>query len=277
MSGWISDLLACLGLLVLALACFQSVSLWIRRLGLWVIFGTIGLGLWFWTKNWGVVVAGLLAWFVIPVGQAMYLSRKLRISHDRKLSQEGLDAEEFAELPDLTRDLRTQGFRLDSDYWLKPSPFDQGYRLFRHEEEGTYAAIAVARQGAVHLSYLLFATPGADGGTWITWDYPLAYGMQMPPHFNVHRFLAATSVKEMHEQHREFLQLNTVTPVTGTEAEDSHKTACRFFEEMFRQTVRHNLEAGLLRRTEGESGDLAYSWRGTFFISWQVLVELVKG
>jgi hypothetical protein len=275
MNGWLSDLLVCLGLLVFSLACFQSASLWIRRVGLWVIFGTIGLGLWFWTSHWGAVAAGLLAWFVIPVGQAMYLSRKLRISHDRKLSQEGLDAEEFTELPQLTRDLREQGFVLDSDYWLRPSPFDQGYRLFRNEGEGTYAAIAVARQGSVHLSYLLFTTPASDGGIWITWDYPLAYGMQMPPHFNIHRYLGAMSVREMHEQHRAFLLLNEVRP--APEAAGGREAARAFFEDMFRQTIKHNLEAGLLYRKKEGSGELAYSWRGTLFISWQVLVELVRG
>jgi hypothetical protein len=47
---------------------------------------------------------------------------------------------------------------------------------------------------------------------------------------------------------------------------------------MFQETIDHNLAIGLLdRRGTEDAPTLGYSWRGTFYITRQVLQELVFG
>jgi hypothetical protein len=272
--SWFSELLVLTGLLVLAIACFRAPNSVVRRIGVWIIFSMIGLAIWFWTGLWYLVVLGLLSWFVIPVAQAAMTSRKLRFSLKRKLTPGALDADEFPEVHPVSTELRDLGFVRDSDHWLQPSPLDQGFRIFRHTEENISAALAVVRQGAISLSYLIFATKDAQGDYWITWDYPLAYGLKMPPHFKVHRCLEAETVGELAEQHREFLKLNEVKM---SAADTDQASAREFFDQLFKDTMSYNLTVGVLHKEAADEDAIRYSWRGTFFIAWQVLVEVVRG
>ena len=273
MHEWAVDLLLCCGVLLLALACFQSERGMVRRAGQWLIFGAIGMGVWLWCGSVAMAVAAVAPWFVLPLGQAVYYSRKLRLSRQRRLKPGRIDSIEFEDLAALTSDLRDQDFVLDADYWLEPSPAEQGFRLFVHRSEPVYAAIAIIRQGGVSLYYAMLLTPDAAGNIWMTWDYPLAYGLKMPPNFKIYRCLEARSAGELLSQHREFLSLN------GAEKQDCKDLgeAGFFFNEVFRSTLYYNLSIGLLRRADSGKDEVAYTWRGTFFISWQVLVELVTG
>ena len=273
MQEWAFDLLLCSAVLLLALACFQSERSWIRRAGLWLIFGGIGLGVWLWTGNITMVIAAVAAWFVVPVGQAVYLSRKLRFSSQRQLNPGRIEPSEFEDLAGLTSELRNLDFVQEADYWLEPSPVEQGYRLFVHRDESVYAAISIIRQGGISLYYTMFLTPDSSGNIWMTWDYPLAYGLKMPPGFKIYRCLEARSSAELLSQHHEFLNINQARQPDR----DSVREAGCFFDEIFKSTLRYNLSIGLLRNTESGKGDVVYTWRGTFFISWQVLVELVTG
>ncbi|MEM1157630.1 MAG: hypothetical protein AAF649_02850 [Verrucomicrobiota bacterium] len=271
---WMSELLILAGLLVLAIACFRARNLWVRRTGVWIIFSMIGLAIWFWTGLWYLVALALASWFIIPVMQAALTARKLRFSLKRKLTPGPLDPDEFPEIHPVSSELRDLGFLRDSDQWLKPSPLDQGFRIFHHAEDNISSALAVVRQGAVSLSYLIFATKDQDGAYWITWDYPLAYGLKMPPHFKVHRCLEAETVSELHDQHCEFLRINEVS-VTTRNASLSDAGQC--FDQLFQDTMQHNLSVGVLHQEPDNQEEIRYSWRGTFFIAWQVLVEVVRG
>ncbi|MDD5260549.1 MAG: hypothetical protein PHD76_01750 [Methylacidiphilales bacterium] len=273
MGTWVYDLLFCSGLVLLALACFQSERNWVRRTGLWLIFASIGMGVWFLTHSIALMLGAVAAWFIVPVGQAMYFSRKLRFSRQRQLNPGRLDPVEFEDLGSLTTDLRNVDFVMDADYRLEPSPIEQGFRLFRHRSELLYAAIAIVHQGPMSLYYAMILTPGAEGAIWMTWDYPLAYGLKMPPHFKIYRCLDARSAEELLAQHREFLKINEVVPSPDAPVQE----AGHFFDDLFKATIQHNLNIGLLQQFKNSEDEVAYSWRGTFFISWQVLVELIRG
>lgn len=273
--NWLNEILILAGLLVLAIACLGTNIMVIRRIGVWIIFGMIGVGIWFLTGLWYLVVAGWGAWFAIPVAQAAMTSRKLRFSLQRKLTPGSLDPDEFPEIHPVSNELRDLGFVRDSDQWLKPSPLEQGFRIFHHSEENILAALAVVRQGAISLSYLIFATRNPSGEYWITWDYPLAYGFKMPPHFKIYRCLEAETVTELFDQHREFLKINDIS--TASAQVDSSE-ARRFFDEVFQDTMHYNLTVGVLEQGKtNEEQDVRYSWRGTFYIAWQVLAEVVRG
>lgn len=274
MSPWVAELGICFGMVLLAIACFQFRLYWMRKVGVWLIFSTLGVAIWFWTGSWIAVMITLLGWFVIPAVRAVVMSQRLRFSINWRLKSGVLDVEEFPELHELTQQARKLGFVSAGDHWLRPSPVEQGFRLMTHREKPIFAAVAVVRQGALSLSYLIFGTPTADGCVWITWDYPLAYVLKMPPNFRVYRYLQAMSVAELFERHEAFLAVNEVK---AAEAVLDASKATKFFDRIFKATVNYNLDIGFLRNTEGGSGEIMYSWRGLAFICAQVLREMIKG
>jgi len=273
MNGAWADWLWCGGLILLSMACFQSRHNWVRRIGLWLIFVTIGLGLWFSTHQISWVLGGLTAWFAIPVAQALYLSRQLRFSRCRQLTPRRINAVEFHDISRFTAELRDLGFITDADYWLEPSPVEQGFRLFHHPDHPVYAALAIVRQAGLSLYYAKFISRDRQDHLWITWDYPLTYSMKMPPEFRIHRCVDAENLDELFAQHLEFLLLNEVESVPASDA----TPVAEFFNHIFESTVTYNLQQGLLQQVEDTQNEVAYSWRGTFFVSWQVLLELVHG
>lgn len=270
MPYWLVSFIWCLACGFLAYALLHAPWTWLRRLGMWMVFGTVALALWFWSRDWVFALGGVALWFIIPAVQALVFSRGIRFSPERHLVHGPIDLEEFPEVNGLTRDLRGEGFVSTGDHWLRPSPFEQGYRLFRHKEEPIDAALAVVRQGSVSLSYLILVSRDSDGQYWITWNYPLAYGMRMPPEAFIHRFPEAESFAELLEQHREFLRVNGITPEFPGETRPEER-----FEAFFESVLAHNRQIGLLQETN--NGTLAYSWKGSVFIGWQVFCQAVRG
>ncbi|MFH1066952.1 MAG: hypothetical protein V1746_03540 [bacterium] len=266
MNSWLLNVGLCLGLVLMAFALFHSNNAWLRRAGGMLLIGTSGLALWFWTQNWIVVALGISAWFALPVGQAVWMARRLRLPAKRKLEAGNIDEEEFSEITEFACQLRKLDFRWEGDYWLKPSPARQAYRLFTHAKEPVHAAVAVVQYGMAGLMYTIFATQEQNGTVWLTWDYPLAYGLMMPPNVMTHRCLEAASVEQLYEQHRQFISLNAVKAQPTT-------LPVAFFEQLFSSTIDYNLRAGLLRFSE--SNEINYTWRGTAFVSWQVLRDVV--
>lgn len=262
----------CVGLLLMAFALFSSPFAWMRRMGAIVLIGTSGLALWFWTGKWWAAIFGMGIWFILPIGQAVWVSRRMHFSQKRKLESGYLTDEEFPEMVTLTTDLRKLDFKWEGDYWLKPSTMDQGYRLFKHEKDDAFAAIAVIRFGGVALIYLAFVTPAKNGEIWLTWDYPLAYGLKMPPHFMIHRYIDVSSTQQLYEQHQEFLKLNEVEAKVK-----ENQSAVELFDEFFAALISYNLEQGVLGASAKHKGEIAYTWRGTAFISMQVLREISMG
>jgi len=269
--SWVYKWLSCIGLVLLAYALMNSRFFWSRRIGLWLIFGAMGLGVWFLTESWVLAVVALVGWFILPLAQTVYLSRSLKFSLSRRLIKERQEVDDFEDWAELSRDLKEAGFLLDGEYALKPSPIDYGFRLFQRPEKNQVAGLGLVRQGGLALSYVLVVSRSQDGSLWVTWDYPMAYGLKMPPHLNVFRCLDAASVQELVDQHQAFLTLNEV--VENPDKAEPHE----IFDSIFGDTMRYNLTIGLLRSSKKSDEEIFYSWRGTLFITWQVLRDMVRG
>lgn len=256
---------------LVAYAGWQSSWPGLRVLGYWLGFATAVVVLWFGSGSWVLALSGVALWFVVPCTQALALSRKLRFSRRRRLVAGPIDFEEFPEINRVSRDVRGEGFRALGDYWVKPSPFEQGYRLFAHGEDPILAAAAVVRQGALSMHYHVLLTPDTSGQAWLTWDYPLAYGLKMPPEFQVYRCVDAEDWPQLLEQHRAFLAANGVAGLgLATEQE-----GVKLFDQLLRGVLRHNLELGILKKEDGD--EVAYSWKGSLMVGWQVFREMVGG
>lgn len=270
---WVFKVLACVGLLIFAYALSQSPVFALRRLSVWLVLAALGLALWFISESWIMTVLGLACWFLIPMGQAFYFSRNLKYSIARALVKERLEFEEIEDWTEINQEFRKEGFVLFGEYTLKPSPVDYGFRLFQrtNSEANQVAAIGLVRQGVMSLTYLLIVTKDTDGVLWVTWDFPLSYGLKMPPQIQIYRCMEAETFSELLIQHHAFLKLNEVTETTLSPEPSS------LIDQLFGETMRYNLEIGLLRACEQSKGDIYYSWRGTFFILGQVLRQMVKG
>lgn len=273
MPEWISKALMSAGLLALCWSLLRAHSPQLRRLGVWMLALSLGLLIWLWTGSLMMAVVGWVLWFALPVIQAGIASRRLRFSLKRKLIEGTLPPDEFPELPLASRELRDFEFQGGADFWLRPSPQDQAYRIFYHPEDRIIAALAHIIQEPIRVRYLMLVTRDRDGHVWITWDYPFAYGFKLPPHFNVYRCTEAETIAELLDQHRTFLSLNEVQTETSPEDDAWIKS---FMEDIFAMTMTYNVELGLLERSE-ETEEVRYSWKGTFFIARQVLREVVMG
>jgi|GEM_PF-761780 len=275
MPGWVLEFSICVVLVVMAFAMFQSPYVGLRRFGSYTLMFASGLSVWFWTQHSFVAaLCGVSLWFVLPMGQAVWISRQLKFSSSRFMEPGELGLEEFPELLDLDGEVRRLGFQTDREYWLRPSPIDQGYRVYYHIERRVFATIALVRQGPAVISYLIFLTPGENGTVWITWDYPLAYGLKLPPEVMVHRYLDSSSLMELFEQHLEFLKINEVP---ATHEPPVVEQGPKLIQQLFDNTLRYNLREGLLRQVENNAGEVNYTWRGTAFVSWQVFMEIIRG
>jgi hypothetical protein len=267
---WIWKVCLCSGLFLIALGLLQSEKGWVRRVGFWTVLATVATGIWVFTGSLGWVAFGTFLWFAVPVIQVLVVSRKMRFSLGRQLSEGSLDTDDFPEIEALTTDLRKFGFDQQGDFWLKPPNLKQGFRLFRHPSEGVICAICVTQHG---YPYLLFMSPGRDGSAWLTWDYPLAYVLKIPPVVRVYRYLEAQSVQEILEGHREFLRINEVK-VLGPEETGPVRD---LLDRILREILGYNLRMGVLRKKRGSDQEIHYSWRGTLFLSFRVLWELILG
>lgn len=275
-SSWLIELVMCIGVLGCALLLLQSWSAWVRRAGGVLLLAGSGLGVWFLTGSVPGAVVGALMWVVLPVVQAVYVSRSLRISAVRRLEEGELPVEELPELGEWSGELRRLGFVGGGDYWLRPSPMEQGYRvLWREGDEvcdGTYGVVGVVKQGFVGMGYVMFVSPGKDGNVWVTWNYPMAQGLAVPPHHLFYRCVDVDSVEELWKMHGEYLKLNEVEVADGG-SDRGREVLAGLFEE----TVGYNVKVGVLRRFRSGLGEqVAYTWRGTAYVSWQVLCEVTN-
>jgi hypothetical protein len=246
-----------------------------QLVGNWMIMVAFGLAIWFGTGSWIWVTAAILGWFLLPVVQAFISSRKVRFSIKRHLVAGKFDQEELPHLDELSEDISDCGFSRDRDYWLKPSNFKQGFRLFAHGKLPIYTAVSIVIQNILTFSYVIFATLDKNNKLWVTWNYPLAYGFKVPPHIKLFRCEDANSIGEMLEYHKDYLKLNSV------EVDDKNSIevdkASEVYNGFLKEVMEYNLNKGFLTANESNKDELRYSLKGSFFVSKEVLKEVVKG
>ncbi|MEM9445938.1 MAG: hypothetical protein AAGA18_11380 [Verrucomicrobiota bacterium] len=274
MELWAIKIGIVLGLIAVGSILLQYQETWKRKLGVWFFIATFGAIIWFLTNSGIATTAAIVSYFAFPIGQAFMASRRMRFSPERQLKPGILNIQEFEEVHFITQEFKQENFSVEGDHWLKPSAVDRGFRLLKHREKPLYGAVAVAQQSSINLVYTMLGSRATDGSVWITWDYPLPFGFKMPPHCCFYRCLEADSIKELIAQHEAFTEINKVK--VGSEDEQK-KDVKEFFDEIFKSTMDYNLKIGMLKYTNSENGEVLYSWKGTAFITWQVLREMLIG
>ena len=158
---------------------------------------------------------------------------------------------------------------------MRPAQHEQYYRIFVQRDGLTQATIGYIAQGAIGFHFIAFASTSKDDRRWVTWDYPLTYGLVMPPETAVYRALHCESVEELQQAHLDFLAANEIPPADLVAVESTPEASRARLEQMLNRQIEYNISRGFLAPTVGaDAENFCYSWRGTLYVASQVLRDL---
>lgn len=269
------QLLICGGIILAGYGLLQWPSGLMRKAGILFFCAASALGVYFLTGQWKIGLVVLLGWILFPVSELVYILRKLRVPRERVLEVVPRAPEQFEDLHGLSHDMAQLGFRPVEDCEWYSSMHTQFYRLFVHESEPYHAGLSYIYNEQFGFHFISFSSQDQSGRVWLTWDYPLTYGLKMPPDVALFRALDCETIEELFEQHKEFLAINGVekqlvtTPVTADAARARLDLALR-------KQLEYNLQKGILSASRRSQESFRYSWRGTLYVTGQVLRDLVR-
>ena len=96
--------------------------------------------------------------------------------------------------------------------------------------------------------------------------------MQFPPEYRVNRFPNADSMEELIEAHDRHLERHGVSVEQLTELDVERLSS--YIEHDMREQIDHNITTGLIEPTG--NGEFRYSWRGCFFLWFQVVKDMIR-
>jgi len=270
------ELLACFVLLMGGISLLQFDTITYRKIGMALIWLASGLAAYFLSGSVTLGVAMLGAWIFFPLWEMVFVLRQLRLPRHRELSDARAPRDEFEELSDMTQALVELGFEQLDECRLSPTEHEQYYRIFATADGLTQATIGYIAQGAIGFHFVGFTSNGKDSRRWVTWDYPLTYGLVMPPNTAVYRALHCQSVEDLFQAHVDFLQVNEVSPADLIVMERTPEAVRARLEETLDQQIEYNISRGFLSPVTGaDEENFAYSWRGTLYVAGQVLRDLL--
>lgn len=258
------------------LCLLQLESITFRKAGMALIWLTSGLAAYFLSESIPLACAVLAAWIFFPLWEMVFVLRQLRVPRHRELSDARAPRDEYNELADMTGELIEAGFENVDECRLEPAQHEQYYRIFVRKDGLTQATIGYIAQGPIGFHFVAFTSNGKDGRRWVTWDYPLTYGLIMPPNVAVYRCLDCPDVADLYQSHLSFLEINEVRPDDLIAGDQTREGVRARLEETLNQQVEYNISRGYLSPvTEQDAESFCYSWRGTLYVAGQVLRDLL--
>jgi hypothetical protein len=270
------QLSGCLILLLGGLCLLQVQSPLCRKLGMALIWLASAVGAYFLTGSIVMAIVMLVAWIFFPVWEMLFVLRQLRVPRHRGLTDARAPRDDFQELSEITAELREAGFEQLDECRLSPSDHEHYYRIFDRTDGLTQATIGYIAQGSIGFHFVAFTSHGRDGRRWVTWDYPLTYGLSMPPNFALYRALHCDKVADLYQAHLDFLEVNGVRNEDLAQDEKTPQAARARLEQTLNQQIEHNISRGYLAPAAGPNADnFSYSWRGTLYVAGQILRDLI--
>ena len=272
------QILGCSVLLLGGLALLQFDQIGYRKVGMALIWLASGLAAYFFSGSIALGFAMLGAWIFFPLWEMVFVLRQLRLPRHRELADARAPRDEFEEVDEMTQALVEAGFEQIDECRLKPTEHEQYYRIFSGQGGLTQATIGYIAQGAIGFHFVGFTSNSKDGRRWVTWDYPLTYGLIMPPNTAVYRALHCQDVAELYQAHLDFLEANEIRMEDLVAMESTPAAVRARLEETLNQQIEYNISRGFLSPvvTPGdENFTYAYSWRGTLYVAGQVMRDLL--
>jgi len=126
-------------------------------------------------------------------------------------------------------------------------------------------------QGEFAFSYVSLTSRTKDGVTITTTNYPFAPTMQFSPQQRVNRQVYAESMEKLVAAHQAFLAKNELSG----ELEDlDTEELSNYIERDMSAQIDHNITIGVIEPA-GE-GVFRYSWRGCFYLWFQVVKDMIR-
>jgi len=270
------ELLGCLVLFLGGLSLLQLDTITYRKFGMALIWLASGLFVFTLSKSIPLACAMLAAWIFFPLWEMVFVLRQLRVPRHRELTDARAPRDEFDELDGMTHALIDAGFEQLDECRLRPVEHEQYYRIFVREDGLTQATLGYIAQGSIGFHFIAFTSNGKDGRRWVTWDYPLTYGLVMPPTTAVYRALHCQDIADLYQAHLDFLEINRVPPDDLLAGERTKEAARARLEETLNQQIEYNISRGYLAPVKGPNEEsFCYSWRGTLYVAGQVLRDLI--
>lgn len=261
-------------LAVFGFGCRTFDSRLIVKIGSIALMGALYLAGYFLTE--GQHAGGILfigGWLLLPWMEIMFRVRRLRFPMKNTVSHRFPPSREiFPDLNELSREAEAADFVQVGDTGWMWSETDHFMRLFYHEDSRTQASVALARQGEMGFSYVSLTSRAKSGTVYTTSNYPFPAVMKHAPRHLMNRYESAQSFDDLLGEHLEFLAALAV------ETEDLAPQDTEFLHAYIQRDmnvqVDHNLTEGLIVKA-GET-EFRYSWRGCFYLYWQVLKDMVR-
>jgi hypothetical protein len=272
----LQQLVGCLALFLGGLYLLQLNSIMCRKIGMALIWLASGLAAYFFTGSVVLAMAMLLMWIFFPIWEMVFVLRQLRVPRHRELSDARAPRDEFEELADISHALDELSFRQLDECRLRPAQHEQYYRIFVRDDGLCQATVGYIAQGPIGFHFIAFTSYGKDGRRWMTWDYPLTYGLVMPPNTAVYRALHCQDVAALCQAHYDFLEINEIKSEDLAPGEQTAEAARARLEQALNQQVEYNISQGYLAPAAGaDEENFCYSWRGTLYVAGQVLRDLL--
>ena len=269
------ELFGSLTLLMGGLTLLQFDRMVFRKIGLALIWLASGLGVHavFGSILWACAV--LMIWILFPLWEMVFVLRQLRVPRHRELADARAPRDEFEELGDLTGAMVDAGFEQLDECRLRPAEHEQYYRIFIRKDGLVQATIGYIAQGPIGFHFIAFTSQSKDGRRWVTWDYPLTYGLVMPPETAVYRALHCQDLPDLYQAHLDFLVANDIPNDDLLAVESTRDAARARLEENLNQQIEYNISQGYLAPVaKRDEENFCYSWRGTLYVAGQVLRDL---
>lgn len=269
-----SNVLFIIGLIVFALACRTFQSRWMQRLSRLTILVTTYLAVYFFNGSHVWATLGASCWLLFPWIEILGRVRHLEFPIDYPIKAKFPPNQEiFPDLDELSQEIESSDFVQIDDTGWGWNESEHFIRVFYHEKNRTLAAFCISQENDFVMAHVSVSTRTKEGHIFETTNYPFSNTMKKLPTHHCQRVMDADSFLEILEAHTALLKKSQVT-LESCLPQDPESIRSQMIEEI-RQQIHHNLQHGLIVRTEDEQ-HFRYSMRGCFFLWVQILKDLIR-
>lgn len=263
-----------LGVAVLSFALRSFSNRAFRKIGALGILVATFLAFYFPTGSIAAGVGGLLLWFLLPWLELLTRIRRLRLPVEKTLEhQSPPGASRFPAFAEMTDEVEEEGFEYVADTGWDWDGMNQFYRLFYDPESREQAAICLTEQEGISWAFVTLTSWHRDGTTFRTTNVPFSNPMKSAPDVRVRQVPSAGGFVDLLREHRSWLERRGVS--REDLVEEVPDDLPRLIEKETGRQIRHNLESGLIRLAE-KAGTFRYSWRGLFYLYFQLVKDMVR-
>lgn len=269
-----TEIFIVLGVLFLSFALRSFPNRVLRKLGALGILAATFLAFYFPTGSIVAGVGGLLLWFLLPWVELLTRIRQLRLPLNKILEkQPPPGAARFPAFSEMTDEVEAEGFEYVSDSGWDWDGMYQFYRIFYHADTREQAAICLTEQEGISWSCLTLTSRLPDGRTFRSTNVPFSSPMKSAPDVTLHQAPQAEFFPDLLEEHRSWIVRLGIS--TEELVEEEPEELPGLIEKETGRQIKHNLDKGLIRLAD-TAGTFRYSWRGLFYLYFQLVKDMVR-